>query len=133
MPARKRDPKTASVGSPADVAQLVEHFTRKEGVRGSNPRVGFPSRVSGFTEVFSSGAEQGRRSSLNNRPHGAGGTDGHDFAGDRITREAIVSRPSLTGNRKDKGPQQPGQARAPSSAHCTPRLSTVAATVTPCG
>src|SRR4051794_973034 len=26
----------------ADVAQLVEHFTRNEGVRGSNPRVGFP-------------------------------------------------------------------------------------------
>ena len=32
----------------ADVAQLVEHFTRNEGVRGSNPRVGldpsFPFR-----------------------------------------------------------------------------------------
>ncbi len=27
--------------SSADVAQLVEHFTRNEGVRGSNPRVGF--------------------------------------------------------------------------------------------
>ena len=27
----------------ADVAQLVEHFTRNEGVRGSNPRVGFPA------------------------------------------------------------------------------------------
>src|ERR1700751_5780992 len=26
----------------ADVAQLVEHFTRNEGVRGSSPRVGFP-------------------------------------------------------------------------------------------
>jgi len=26
----------------ADVAQLVEHFTRNEGVRGSNPRVGSP-------------------------------------------------------------------------------------------
>lgn len=25
----------------ADVAQLVEHFTRNEGVRGSSPRVGF--------------------------------------------------------------------------------------------
>ena len=25
----------------ADVAQLVEHFTRNEGVRGSNPRVGY--------------------------------------------------------------------------------------------
>src|SRR3954447_13414682 len=25
----------------ADVAQLVEHFTRNEGVRGLNPRVGF--------------------------------------------------------------------------------------------
>jgi hypothetical protein len=30
------------MGAPADVAQLVEHFTRNEGVRGSNPRVGFP-------------------------------------------------------------------------------------------
>ena len=29
----------------ADVAQLVEHFTRNEGVRGSSPRVG-----SGFSE-----------------------------------------------------------------------------------
>jgi hypothetical protein len=29
----------------ADVAQLVEHFTRNEGVRGSNPRVGFPLRA----------------------------------------------------------------------------------------
>jgi hypothetical protein len=32
----------------ADVAQLVEHFTRNEGVRGSNPRVGFaPGRLRG--------------------------------------------------------------------------------------
>src|SRR6476620_9012640 len=29
-----------SLSQPADVAQLVEHFTRNEGVRGSNPRVG---------------------------------------------------------------------------------------------
>ena len=29
----------------ADVAQLVEHFTRNEGVSGSNPLVGSPSRV----------------------------------------------------------------------------------------
>ena len=28
-------------GSPADVAQLVEHFTRNEGVPGSSPGVGF--------------------------------------------------------------------------------------------
>src|SRR6202050_5334368 len=28
----------------ADVAQLVEHFTRNEGVRGSSPRVGFTQR-----------------------------------------------------------------------------------------
>jgi hypothetical protein len=27
---------------PADVAQLVEHITRNDGVRGSNPRVGSP-------------------------------------------------------------------------------------------
>jgi hypothetical protein len=30
----------------ADVAQLVEHFTRNEGVRGSSPRVGFENPVS---------------------------------------------------------------------------------------
>ena len=29
----------------ADVAQLVEHFTRNEGVRGSNPRVGSPHTI----------------------------------------------------------------------------------------
>ena len=36
----------AKLRAPADVAQLVEHFTRNEGVRGSNPRVGsrFPGR-----------------------------------------------------------------------------------------
>jgi hypothetical protein len=28
-------------GPPADVAQLVEHFTRNEGVPGSSPGVGF--------------------------------------------------------------------------------------------
>ena len=31
---------TAKVETLADVAQLVEHFTRNEGVRGSSPRVG---------------------------------------------------------------------------------------------
>src|SRR4051812_10739716 len=31
----------------ADVAQLVEHFTRNEGVRGSNPRVGSKRRPAG--------------------------------------------------------------------------------------
>src|SRR5262249_18433681 len=31
----------ATLTRPADVAQLVEHFTRNEGVRGSSPRVGF--------------------------------------------------------------------------------------------
>src|ERR671933_161863 len=30
----------AAPSRPADVAQLVEHFTRNEGVRGSSPRVG---------------------------------------------------------------------------------------------
>ena len=30
----------ASINTRADVAQLVEHFTRNEGVRGSSPRVG---------------------------------------------------------------------------------------------
>jgi hypothetical protein len=30
--------------APADVAQLVEHFTRNEGVPGSSPGVGFAVR-----------------------------------------------------------------------------------------
>ena len=34
----------------ADVAQLVEHFTRNEGVRGSSPRVGFALAVA-FSSV----------------------------------------------------------------------------------
>ena len=33
--------RTSLRGADADVAQLVEHFTRNEGVRGSSPRVGF--------------------------------------------------------------------------------------------
>src|ERR1700692_4379576 len=36
-----------TLAPPADVAQLVEHFTRNEGVRGSSPRVGSP-RLHGF-------------------------------------------------------------------------------------
>jgi hypothetical protein len=39
---------------PADVAQLVEHFTRNEGVRGSNPRVGLrliPDAISPTSET----------------------------------------------------------------------------------
>jgi hypothetical protein len=39
IPQRRYDP-----GRDADVAQLVEHFTRNEGVRGSSPRVGFNDR-----------------------------------------------------------------------------------------
>ena len=53
--ARRRGRRGSAVGTPrrsggvasirrrADVAQLVEHFTRNEGVRGSSPRVGFKS------------------------------------------------------------------------------------------
>ena len=37
-------PEPAKVGSLADVAQLVEHFTRNEGVPGSSPGVGLDSR-----------------------------------------------------------------------------------------
>jgi hypothetical protein len=33
--------KVREIPASADVAQLVEHFTRNEGVRGSSPRVGF--------------------------------------------------------------------------------------------
>ena len=42
-PARGARRSAATIGSArlADVAQLVEHFTRNEGVRGSSPRVGF--------------------------------------------------------------------------------------------
>jgi hypothetical protein len=38
--------RAVSSSSGADVAQLVEHFTRNEGVRGSSPRVGFTRRKS---------------------------------------------------------------------------------------
>ncbi len=38
---RRRWARTALQSQNADVAQLVEHFTRNEGVRGSSPRVGF--------------------------------------------------------------------------------------------
>ena len=34
--------RAARLRVPADVAQLVEHITRNDGVRGSSPRVGFP-------------------------------------------------------------------------------------------
>ena len=56
---RTRAPRDATVragrGSPynagrADVAQLVEHFTRNEGVRGSSPRVGLAD-LQGFCGV----------------------------------------------------------------------------------
>ncbi len=36
---------------PADVAQLVEHFTRNEGVPGSNPGVGFPATPGSGSEI----------------------------------------------------------------------------------
>ena len=39
----------------ADVAQLVEHFTRNEGVRGSSPRVGFASCLQTGTIARASG------------------------------------------------------------------------------
>jgi hypothetical protein len=35
----------------ADVAQLVEHFTRNEGVPGSNPGVGFPALVTKVLQI----------------------------------------------------------------------------------
>jgi hypothetical protein len=41
---RQRRPKIQEIPAPADVAQLVEHFTRNEGVPGSRPGVGFPRR-----------------------------------------------------------------------------------------
>jgi hypothetical protein len=37
---RQRRRKIQEIPANADVAQLVEHFTRNEGVRGSSPRVG---------------------------------------------------------------------------------------------
>ena len=40
-PSRRRDGPGATLPSPAVVAQLVEHFTRNEGVSGSNPLDGF--------------------------------------------------------------------------------------------
>src|SRR5271165_2624960 len=43
--------KTALYSQNADVAQLVEHFTRNEGVRGSSPRVGFNTSTSSGTPL----------------------------------------------------------------------------------
>ena len=43
-PACAREQETQEVPANADVAQLVEHFTRNEGVRGSSPRVGSAAR-----------------------------------------------------------------------------------------
>jgi hypothetical protein len=37
--------KAATLRGLADVAQLVEHFTRNEGVPGSSPGVGFVTQV----------------------------------------------------------------------------------------
>ncbi len=46
----------ASIREPADVAQLVEHFTRNEGVSGSNPLVGFEKEpaTAGLSRALSS-------------------------------------------------------------------------------
>jgi hypothetical protein len=46
LPPRSRtmNPRERHARSPADVAQLVEHFTRNEGVPGSNPGVGSGSK-----------------------------------------------------------------------------------------
>ena len=41
LPPAKRAKAGLTCRTYADVAQLVEHFTRNEGVRGSSPRVGF--------------------------------------------------------------------------------------------
>src|SRR6478735_4726478 len=43
---------------PADVAQLVEHFTRNEGVPGSSPGVGFERRcrIAASLQLFYAGA-----------------------------------------------------------------------------
>ena len=43
----------------ADVAQLVEHFTRNEGVRGSSPRVGFWLICRDFSTLGNSGEPLG--------------------------------------------------------------------------
>jgi hypothetical protein len=42
---RQRWGRTQEIPANADVAQLVEHFTRNEGVRGSSPRVGSRNRL----------------------------------------------------------------------------------------
>ena len=46
--------RAGTIGACADVAQLVEHFTRNEGVRGSSPRVGFmeTTAVAGISICF---------------------------------------------------------------------------------
>ena len=51
----------ARLASPADVAQLVEHFTRNEGVPGSSPGVGFPAKPLLRCEFVVSGGSRGLR------------------------------------------------------------------------
>jgi hypothetical protein len=63
-----------SIHARADVAQLVEHFTRNEGVRGSSPRVGFLVFAAGLAWLLGIGWIWG---TLAKRPRGAeGGWDG---------------------------------------------------------
>jgi Phage integrase, N-terminal SAM-like domain len=50
----------ASIRGRADVAQLVEHFTRNEGVRGSSPRVGSGKPCKWLRDTL----EQARRGTL---------------------------------------------------------------------
>ena len=46
-PGRAHRSRELSSAGPADVAQLVEHFTRNEGVAGSSPAVGFQLQSQG--------------------------------------------------------------------------------------
>ena len=50
------------LSSPADVAQLVEHFTRNEGVPGSSPGVGFLSYLQGVSSDQATPARRSRPS-----------------------------------------------------------------------
>ena len=67
-----------SISLHADVAQLVEHFTRNEGVRGSSPRVGSLVFALGLAWSLGIGGIMARWASRHEGPRKAG--RGHGFA-----------------------------------------------------
>src|SRR5439155_8760864 len=76
-------------GCPADVAQLVEHFTRNEGVPGSSPGVGLVEPG----EIRHTGRPSSRR--LSDRPPGEAGATVARLKGGRSRLRALLVVPAL--------------------------------------